>query len=40
MITVTESNLAVRGNGNLRSTTGNVRFMDHDGRSCAGGKAW
>jgi quinoprotein glucose dehydrogenase len=38
MITVTESNLAVRGNGNLRSTTGNVRFMDHDGRSCAGGK--
>jgi len=38
MITVTESNLAVRGNNNLRSSSGNVRFMDNDGRSCAGGK--
>jgi len=38
MITVTQSNLAVAGNNNLRSASGNVRFMDNDGRSCAGGK--
>jgi glucose dehydrogenase len=38
MITVTESTLAVRGNNNLRSASGNVRFMDDDGRSCVGGK--
>jgi quinoprotein glucose dehydrogenase len=38
MITVTQSTLAVRGNNNLRSASGNVRFMDDDGQSCAGGR--
>jgi len=37
MITVTQGN-GVAGNGGLRSSSGNVRFMDKDGRSCNGGR--
>jgi quinoprotein glucose dehydrogenase len=37
MITVTQGG-GVAGNGGLRSTSGNVRFMDKDGRSCNGGR--
>jgi quinoprotein glucose dehydrogenase len=38
MITVTKTNAGVKGNGNLTSITGNVRFQDHGGRSCNGGR--
>jgi quinoprotein glucose dehydrogenase len=37
MITVTPG-AGIPGNGGLRSGSGNVRFMDKDGRSCNGGR--
>jgi glucose dehydrogenase len=38
MITVTKTEEGVKGNGGLRSNSGNVRFADDDGRSCNGGR--
>ncbi|MBV9550686.1 MAG: PQQ-binding-like beta-propeller repeat protein [Alphaproteobacteria bacterium] len=38
MITVTKSAQGIRGNDGYRSTSGNVRFADNDGRSCNGGR--
>jgi quinoprotein glucose dehydrogenase len=38
MITVTKTTQGVKGNGNLRSNVGNVRFQDNGGRSCNGGR--
>lgn len=38
MITVTKTEQGVKGNGGLRSDTGNVRFHDNGGRSCNGGR--
>jgi len=38
MITVTKTEQGVKGNGGLRSDTGNVRFADNGGRSCNGGR--
>lgn len=38
MITVTPTTEGVKGNGGLRSTSGNVRFADKKGRSCNGGR--
>src|SRR6185312_705673 len=38
MITVSGGAGGVAGNNGLRSTSGNVRFMDNDGRSCNGGR--
>ncbi len=38
MITVTPTTEGVKGNGGLRSITGNVRFADKNGRSCNGGR--
>ncbi|HEX4636761.1 MAG TPA: PQQ-binding-like beta-propeller repeat protein [Rhizomicrobium sp.] len=38
MITVTPTTEGVKGNGGLRSATGNVRFSDNGGRSCNGGR--
>ena len=38
MITVTKTEEGVRGNGGLRSASGNVRFADNGGRSCNGGR--
>jgi len=38
MITVTPTTEGVKGNGNLHSITGNVRFSDNGGRSCNGGR--
>ncbi len=38
MITVTKTTEGVKGNGNLRSNVGNVRFQDNGGRSCNGGR--
>ena len=38
MITVTKTEEGVKGNGDLRSNSGNVRFADNDGRSCNGGR--
>jgi quinoprotein glucose dehydrogenase len=38
MITVNSGTGGVAGNNGLRSTSGNVRFMDNDGRSCNGGR--
>lgn len=38
MITVTPTTEGVKGNGGLRSNTGNVRFADNGGRSCNGGR--
>jgi quinoprotein glucose dehydrogenase len=38
MITVTPTSEGVKGNGNLHSVTGNVRFADNGGRSCNGGR--
>ncbi len=37
MITVTKTDEGVKGNGGLRSASGNVRFADNEGRSCNGG---
>jgi quinoprotein glucose dehydrogenase len=38
MITVTKTEEGVKGNGGLRSNSGNVRFADDGGRSCNGGR--
>ena len=38
MITVTRTEEGVKGNGGLRSNSGNVRFADNGGRSCNGGR--
>jgi quinoprotein glucose dehydrogenase len=38
MITVTKTDAGVKGNGGLRSNSGNVRFADNGGRSCNGGR--
>ena len=38
MVTVTPTTEGVKGNGGLRSATGNVRFSDNGGRSCNGGR--
>ena len=38
MITVTPTSEGVKNNGGLRSTSGNVRFHDNNGRSCNGGR--
>lgn len=38
MITVTRTSEGVKGNGGLRSASGNVRFHDNEGRSCNGGR--
>jgi quinoprotein glucose dehydrogenase len=38
MITVTKTAQGVAGNDGYRSTSGNVRFADNDGRSCNGGR--
>ena len=38
MITVTKTQEGVKGNGGLRSASGNVRFADNEGRSCNGGR--
>ena len=38
MITVTKTEQGVKGNGGLRSDSGNVRFHDNGGRSCNGGR--
>jgi glucose dehydrogenase len=38
MITVTRTENGVKGNGGLRSDSGNVRFADNGGRSCNGGR--
>lgn len=38
MITVTRTENSVKGNGGLRSDSGNVRFADNGGRSCNGGR--
>jgi quinoprotein glucose dehydrogenase len=38
MITVTRTEQGVKGNGGLRSASGNVRFADNEGRSCNGGR--
>jgi glucose dehydrogenase len=38
MITVTKTDEGVKGNGGLRSASGNVRFADNEGRSCNGGR--
>jgi glucose dehydrogenase len=38
MITVTKTERGIKGNGGLRSDSGNVRFADNGGRSCNGGR--
>ncbi|HEY1877490.1 MAG TPA: PQQ-binding-like beta-propeller repeat protein, partial [Rhizomicrobium sp.] len=38
MNTVTKTEEGVKGNGGLRSASGNVRFADNEGRSCNGGR--
>ncbi len=38
MITVTKTEEGIKGNGGLRSASGNVRFADNGGRSCNGGR--